>query len=287
MMLVVWYNRVVMGNVSASGEPGSMVLLTRLAKQVYRRSTEELLGIHMRLVMALSYLRDHDGAPQQELAETLCMDANNVVLLLNELEDLGHVARRRDPDDRRRHRVELTESGRRKLVEAERAQETIEDDVLQGLDPEDRATLRRLLTLALSGAELQATERELAAGAAALGPQASAQLRTTQLRGQRHASTRNLQRHDRVDLHLRTPWKRSDADRDPRWGLVREERPVDLIDLRESRQVSHVDRHPYRARQARPRRLADGAQVLQTATCLLSGAVADDLARLRIQRYLA
>lgn len=45
-----------------------MVLLTRLAKQVYRRSTEELMGIHMRLVMALSYLRDHDGAPQQELA---------------------------------------------------------------------------------------------------------------------------------------------------------------------------------------------------------------------------
>ena len=91
--------------------PGSMVLLTRLAKQVYRRSDEELLGMHMRLLMALSYLRDHDGAPQQELAEALCMDANNVVLLLNELEDLGHVARRRDPDDRRRHLVELDPAG--------------------------------------------------------------------------------------------------------------------------------------------------------------------------------
>ncbi len=132
---------------------GSMVLLTRLAKQVYRRSNEELLGIHMRLVMALSYLRDHDGAPQQELAEALCMDANNVVLLLNELEDLGHVARRRDPEDRRRHRVELTEQGRRALVKAERAQETIEDEVLQALDAEERATLWRLLTRALRGAE--------------------------------------------------------------------------------------------------------------------------------------
>lgn len=132
---------------------GSMVLLTRLAKQVYRRSTEELLGIHMRLVMALSYLRDHDGAPQQELAEALCMDANNVVLLLNELEDLGHVARRRDPEDRRRHRVELTDRGRRALVKAERAQETIEDEVLQALDADERATLWRLLTRALRGAE--------------------------------------------------------------------------------------------------------------------------------------
>ena len=93
------------------------------------------------------------------------MDANNVVLLLNELEDLGHVARRRDPDDRRRHRVELTESGRRTLIEAERAQETIEDDVLQGLNAEDRATLWRLLTLALRAAEPHAPERELAGSA--------------------------------------------------------------------------------------------------------------------------
>ena len=66
-----------------------MALLTRLAKQVYRRSNEELLGMHMRHLMALSYVRDHDGGPQQELAEALCMDANNVVLLLNELEELG------------------------------------------------------------------------------------------------------------------------------------------------------------------------------------------------------
>ena len=94
-----------------------MVLLTRLAKQVYRRSSEELLGMHMRLLMALSYVRDHDNTPQQELAEALCMDANNVVLLLNELEDLGYVARRRDPDDRRRHLVELTEEGFRALSE--------------------------------------------------------------------------------------------------------------------------------------------------------------------------
>ena len=91
-----------------------MVLLTRLAKQVYRRSDEELLGMHMRHLMALSYVRDHDGWPQQELAEVLCMDANNVVLLLNELEDLGFVARRRDPADRRRHVVQLSPQGCRR-----------------------------------------------------------------------------------------------------------------------------------------------------------------------------
>jgi len=130
-----------------------MVLLTRLAKQVYRLSDEKLLGMHLRLLMTLSYLRDHDGSPQQELADVLCMDANNVVLLLNELEDLGHIARRRDPGDRRRHLVDLTASGRQALTRAERAQESIEDDVLQALDAQERATLWQLLTRALYGAE--------------------------------------------------------------------------------------------------------------------------------------
>jgi DNA-binding MarR family transcriptional regulator len=130
-----------------------MVLLMRLAKQVYRRSNEELLGIHMRLLMGLSYLRDHDGSPQQELGDALCMDANNVVLLLNELEDLGYIARRRDPQDRRRHLVDLTPQGRSALASAEREQESIEEEVLAALDPEERATLWRLLSRALYGAE--------------------------------------------------------------------------------------------------------------------------------------
>jgi DNA-binding MarR family transcriptional regulator len=130
-----------------------MALLTRLAKQVYRRSTEELLGMHMRHLMALSYVRDHDGGPQQEIAEALCMDANNVVLLLNELEQRGYVSRLRDPSDRRRHLVGLTSVGHKALDDAELKQESIEDEVLQALDADERATLWQLLGRALRGAE--------------------------------------------------------------------------------------------------------------------------------------
>jgi DNA-binding MarR family transcriptional regulator len=130
-----------------------MILLTRLAKQVYRRSNDELLGMQLRHLVALSYVRDHDACPQHELADAFCMDANNVVLLLNELEQLGYVTRLRDPSDRRRHLVALTPAGRKALGLAERAQEAIEDDVLQALNPDERATLWRLLTRALYGAE--------------------------------------------------------------------------------------------------------------------------------------
>jgi DNA-binding MarR family transcriptional regulator len=135
-----------------------MMLLARLSKQVMRRSSHEMMGMDVRLLMALSYLGDHDGAPQQELVDVLCMDAKNVVLLLNDLEDLGHLVRRRDSEDRRRHHVYITDSGRAALEHAARAQEAIENEVLQALSHEERATLFSLLTRALRGAEPIAEE---------------------------------------------------------------------------------------------------------------------------------
>jgi DNA-binding MarR family transcriptional regulator len=130
-----------------------LLLLPRLSKQVMRRASAELLGIDRRLLMALSYLGDHDGAPQQELVDALCIDAKNVVLLLNELEDAGYLVRRRDTEDRRRHRVVITDAGRAALERAGRALQAIEDEILRGLDAEERATLRDLLTRALRTAE--------------------------------------------------------------------------------------------------------------------------------------
>jgi DNA-binding MarR family transcriptional regulator len=133
--------------------PGSMVLLTRLTKQVYRRSDEEALGMALRHLVALSYMRDHDACPQQDLADAFCMDANNVVLLLNELEQFGYTTRVRDPSDRRRHLVEITPPGREALSVAERAQVAIEDHVLAALDADERRTLRELLNRALRSVE--------------------------------------------------------------------------------------------------------------------------------------
>jgi DNA-binding MarR family transcriptional regulator len=138
-----------MGTVHA---PGAMVLLTRLAKVGHRRSNEDQIGISLRWYVALSFLDDHDGASQQALGEALCMDANNLVLLLNELEAADLAERRRDPLDRRRHLVHITAAGRRALDRAERAQEAVEDQILAALTSDERATLRELLARALDDA---------------------------------------------------------------------------------------------------------------------------------------
>jgi DNA-binding MarR family transcriptional regulator len=139
-------------------DTGSMVLLMRLSRILYRRSNEDLLGMRLRHFVALNYLRDHHCVAQQQLSEALCIDANNLVLLLNSLEEAGHVRRRRDPADRRRHLVELTPAGCRALARAERRQETVEDQLLTALDPDERATLRRLLARALAAVDEPAGE---------------------------------------------------------------------------------------------------------------------------------
>jgi DNA-binding MarR family transcriptional regulator len=130
---------------------GSIVLLTRLARVVFRRSTVELVGMNLKELAALAYLRDHDDASQQALSEALCLDANSCVLLLNELEKMDYVERRRDPSDRRRHLVTLTGTGYHALERAEYAQGSVEDEVLAALSPGERATLQRLLSRALEG----------------------------------------------------------------------------------------------------------------------------------------
>jgi DNA-binding MarR family transcriptional regulator len=116
--------------------------------------------MHLRHLVALSYVSDHDCCPQQDLADAFCMDANNVVLLLNELEDLGYATRLRDPHDRRRHLVQLTKAGGRALDQAATAQQSIEDEVLNALQPEERDTLLHLLRRALRGAEPSDAESE-------------------------------------------------------------------------------------------------------------------------------
>jgi DNA-binding MarR family transcriptional regulator len=136
---------------STEAATGSIVLLTRLARVVYRRSTVELVGMGLKELGALAFLRDHDQSSQQGLSDALCIDANTCVLLLNELENLDYVERRRDPLDRRRHLVKITKSGLCALERAERAQESVEDDVLRSLSAEERSTLQRLLSRALEG----------------------------------------------------------------------------------------------------------------------------------------
>jgi DNA-binding MarR family transcriptional regulator len=139
----------------AAETSGALVLVTRLSRVAYRRATEDILGMRLKQFSALAYLRQMPGVSQRQLGDAMLLDANNCVLLLNDVEAAGWAERRRDPDDRRRHVVEITDAGRQALERAEHALDDLEEAVLEGLTPDERETLRELLAKALADVPVQ------------------------------------------------------------------------------------------------------------------------------------
>src|SRR6202035_1064894 len=125
--------------------PGA--LLHHLARRMRLRTEAVLapLGLRPRHLVALTVLRDRGGSTQQALAATLEMDGTNIVGLLNELEADSLIERRRSPEDRRRHLVELTSLGAEQLAKVEVALIAVEDEVLGALGKTQRETLYNLL----------------------------------------------------------------------------------------------------------------------------------------------
>lgn len=137
---------------SAVNAPATLAMVTMLSKNVYRAVADrDGSSAELKKVIALSYLRELGTVGQKYFGPVLCLDANNVVLLLNELEADGLVVRKRDPEDRRRHVVELTELGLGVLRHAEQRMFEIEDDLLAALGAEQRVQFRALLHQALYG----------------------------------------------------------------------------------------------------------------------------------------
>ncbi len=85
---------------------------------------------------------------QREISDHLGLDASDVVGVLDILERAAMVERRRDPYDRRRHAVVLTERGKAAAQRFAELRDTAVDTVLAGLEAEERALLVELLSRA-------------------------------------------------------------------------------------------------------------------------------------------
>jgi DNA-binding MarR family transcriptional regulator len=124
------------------------LLLAHLGRVAKRRFTDALepTGLNGPQAFALMQLRNLGPISQQDLAETLDLDPSKLVALLNELESDGLAERRRDPGDRRRHIVEISDSGRARLADAERAMAEFEARFFAGLGADERDQLQGLLS---------------------------------------------------------------------------------------------------------------------------------------------
>ena len=123
------------------------LLMPKLGRITMHRFTEALApyGLRPRHLAALIELRDHGELSQQSLCGRLHVDPTNLVEILNELEEKGYASRRRDPEDRRRHRVEVSKKGLAVIDKVSAAMDGVEDELLADFEPEDREHLERLL----------------------------------------------------------------------------------------------------------------------------------------------
>jgi len=121
-------------------------VLVRLSAMLRQHCADQLppIGLTQHKHAILSCLQEFGPAAQKDVAARLGLDAGDLVSLLDDLQRDGLIVRERDPRDRRRQIITITEPG---LEVLERAAKLLDDaisDALQPLTPDEQRELRTL-----------------------------------------------------------------------------------------------------------------------------------------------
>jgi DNA-binding MarR family transcriptional regulator len=135
----------------------SAFMLARLGRVAARQLSDRLAetGLKPPQAVILITLRDLGPMSQQALGDRLHVDPSNLVAFLNALEEEGLVVRRRDPDDRRRHIVEITDRGVERCPTCFGPVADLDDQLLVGLSADEKEALRRMLARVLATMEVE------------------------------------------------------------------------------------------------------------------------------------
>lgn len=109
------------------------------------RQKTEAMGMSEGMRKILFHLKHNDKTTQQELAKRCHLSTPAVSVTLQKMEAEGLVLRKHDPADRRTIHLFLTEAGNaldRKVI---RTIEQTEQELLEGVTPEELETLRPIL----------------------------------------------------------------------------------------------------------------------------------------------
>jgi DNA-binding MarR family transcriptional regulator len=135
------------------GTPGAgpgwtAFLITQLGSLAASRYAERLgpLGLNPAHTGLLRAVAAEPGRSQQALASQLSLLPSRLVTLVDELEQLGLVERRRNAADRRNYALQLTEAGEDAIQAIGRVATQHGADFLEPLDQQERRQLHDLLT---------------------------------------------------------------------------------------------------------------------------------------------
>ena len=105
----------------------------------------EQAGFELHDYSVLAILAEGVRQTQATIASALSLDPSRLVALLDSLEERGLVVRQRDPLDRRRHVVTITDPGRQELARIRELFKGVEEEFFSPLDPESRRRFHELL----------------------------------------------------------------------------------------------------------------------------------------------
>jgi DNA-binding MarR family transcriptional regulator len=126
--------------------------LVRRAQQLHaavwqREASAEFTSVQFG---ALNLVHANPGIDQRMLGDHLQLDRSTIADVCARLERRGLIQRDRDPDDRRRNILSLTEQGEAVLAELLPRADRVHEVLVGGLTEPDRSELHRLLTLLLA-----------------------------------------------------------------------------------------------------------------------------------------
>jgi DNA-binding MarR family transcriptional regulator len=136
---------------------GDWALLAQVC-QAYRALSDafmDQIAMHRAQAGLLCRLFVQDGMTQSDIAEQLSVQGATVTNMLQRMEETGLVTRRRDYEDNRLVRVNLTDAGRERERAITEQFVKLERAVFEGVSDSDRVLLRQLLNQMLHNMNLK------------------------------------------------------------------------------------------------------------------------------------
>ena len=119
---------------------------SRTLRVLFLRMMEQRsAGVTPEMWLVLSRLYARDGQYQTQIADSTFRDRPNTSRIIAGLEERGYIRRERDPDDRRRIRIHLTERGEEFVRDMAPLAARTRDGLYEGLDDDELRMLRRVL----------------------------------------------------------------------------------------------------------------------------------------------
>jgi MarR family transcriptional regulator, lower aerobic nicotinate degradation pathway regulator len=125
--------------------PGFVLAMLAETGSVYFTEALAPLGIRRNHLHVLILVDEYQPVQQVELGRLLVLSPATITHVVNDLEELGALERRRDPNDRRAHHLHLTGRGTAMIREAETISQKATESVFAVLNPAERKALHRML----------------------------------------------------------------------------------------------------------------------------------------------